>query len=92
MKKNEVQIIVAGTSGSGKSTVVQLIRDALANAGLSFTVKPMPGENPFVHGGFQDDRINAVAKKSTIVLEERQVRQSLTSHNYETVSLADKES
>lgn len=92
MKKNEVQIIVAGTAGSGKSALMQLIRNAMANAGINFEVKAMPGENPFVDGGLQDQRLTSVAKKSKIILEERQVRHSLTSQNYETVHLTEQES
>jgi len=83
MKKGEVQVIVAGVSGVGKSTVMQLIRNSLIHAGISCSFVT---DQEFVDGGHQDHRIESMIKKGVkVIVEERPVRHSLTEENYEIV-------
>ena len=80
-KKNEMRIIIAGSTAVGKSAVLQLIAKALHEAELSFEISMLKNENPIVVDEWQMERIGAVKnkRKTHIILEERPTYQSIDS-------------
>lgn len=73
-KPADIRIVVAGGTAKGKSTVLQVIAEALNSKGLSFEVRSVPFEDisPIVIAEYQNQRVEKVkGKKPHIVLEER---------------------
>lgn len=76
----DIRIIVAGGTAKGKSTILQIIAQALVEKGLALQVRSNPGDydSPIAVEEFQNQRVMAVqGKKPLIVLEERATYRSL---------------
>lgn len=76
----DIRIIVAGGTAKGKSTVLQIIAEAMVKAGLTTEIRNNPGDyhSPIVVEEFQDQRVMSVkGKKPVIVIEERQTYRSV---------------
>ncbi len=58
----DVQVIVSGKPGSGKTTVCKLIVDALKDAGISATYTD-PDTNPIALALNQEKRIESLSRK-----------------------------
>jgi hypothetical protein len=87
MKKqpNKVRIIVAGLAGSSKSTIIQVIQEALEKAGVVAVARTdenlMVLAEPPVDKVFQKRRIKAIKDKIYVEVEERNMYHSLTPDN-----------
>jgi hypothetical protein len=80
-KSGEVRIIIAGNHKVGKSTILQVIGEALAAKGFSFEVSALAGDNPLVIDEYQMKRIGAITgeRNTKIILEERQTYAAIDS-------------
>ena len=80
----DIRIIVAGGTAKGKSTLVQIIAEAIVKKGLNLEVRGLPGEHlsPITVEEFQEQRVMAVKGKGIkIVLEERPTYKSVLAEN-----------
>lgn len=92
MKKEQIRVIVSGLAGVGKSTVLQIIGEALAEAGMDVSLKLTKGrETNLAYETDQKLRIKAITKKSTVTLEERNVFQSLRGPQSDTLVVLEKD-
>jgi DnaJ-class molecular chaperone len=75
--EKKVRIIIAGRAGTGKSTILQIIGQALADAGIEANVIPVDHEYPHVvDPATQKKRVQALAKVK-VDLEERHMYANL---------------
>ncbi len=71
-KQNILIVTIAGYAGSGKSTVMQVIVDALEAAGIEYTAGELPS-----YDGHHESRVRALAKHGThVVVRTKQRRRS----------------
>lgn len=87
--KNMVKVIVAGHASVGKSTIIQILADALAAAGIKHEVLVDDLDSYTHNPALQQIRIEDVKRQAKVSIEERHVRQSLVSNNYEVVDVED---
>jgi nucleoside-triphosphatase THEP1 len=72
-KKREVKIIITGFANTGKSTVLQIIAEALSEHGIKLNIEPQldGSENWIYNDELQAVRIADVKKNTTVSLVER---------------------
>jgi Flp pilus assembly CpaF family ATPase len=78
MKK--VNVVIAGTTGAGKTTLVKLVADFLTSEGFQVEVAfkdKMDIQNEILTSEEMTERKNEVKKKSKIVLTSAQVSRQL---------------
>lgn len=77
---NRVVVIVTGEPGMGKTTVMQVVAEALEKVGIKVEIKSQDDGMPTIAGeGLQTLRVNALKKSKTYVeLSEHRLFRQLT--------------